>query len=61
MYAFFQRIINNNLHVLQTFLPESPEVQYHFRPRSHDKRQTGLEVSQDHQTIRYVRYGFLLV
>jgi len=35
--AFFQRIINNNLHVLQTFLPESPEVQYHFRPRSHDK------------------------
>jgi len=35
--AFFQRIINNNLHVLQTFLPELPEVQYHFRPRSHDK------------------------
>jgi len=35
--AFSQHIINNNLHVLQTFLLESPEVQYHFRPRSHDK------------------------
>ena len=35
--AFSQHIINNNLHVLQTFLLESPEVQYHFRPRLHDK------------------------
>jgi len=34
---FFSVSSNNNLHVLQTFLPESPEVQYYFRPRSHDK------------------------
>ena len=36
--CLFSAYHQQQLHVLQTFfLPESPEVQYNFRPRSHDK------------------------
>jgi len=42
--AFFQRIINNNLHVLRTFFTgnTSPEVQYNFRPRTRVANRPGM-------------------
>ena len=40
--ALFSRIIRNNKHVLQHYLPEHHKIQYNLRPRQHSKQRLNL-------------------